>query len=148
MSSGDVKIEIVTEKDRPWIVEFLSRNFYKYEPITDYLKICENPSSLEAVKKFSTKNLYQNLSFVVRDLAGNLLGVCINSVHSKDDDPDEIVTDPLFGKIARCLGYGYEEAHVFDKFPDVDKVVYIDILSVDTSAGGRGIGALLVDHVK
>lgn len=146
MSQEDLKFEYVGENDRPWIIEFLERNFYRDEPITDYLKICENESALKALKKFSTKNLDQNLSFVVRDSAGNLLGVCLNSIHTRNDHDDE-VTDPLFGKIATFLGYGYGEARVFEKFPDIEALVYIDILSVDKSAGGRGIGTLLVQHI-
>ncbi|KAI4463563.1 n-acetyltransferase-related [Holotrichia oblita] len=134
---------INSETMRMWSAENLH---IFHEPITDYLKICENQSALNALKKFSTKNLNQNLSFVVRDGAGNLLGVCLNSIHTRNDSDDE-VTDPLFGKITTFLGYGYEEARVFEKFPDIESVVYIDILSVDKSAGGRGIGTLLVQHI-
>lgn len=147
MSADEIVIEPVTEKDKKCLVEFLKKNFYVDEPITDYLKIAEDPEAASALGKFSTKNLNQNLSFVARDNAGNLAGVCINSIKSKDDPEDE-VESPLFNKITTMLGLVYENAKVFEKFPDVDKVLYIDILSVNKKYGGKGIGTIFVNKTR
>ncbi|GJQ86087.1 putative N-acetyltransferase [Trypoxylus dichotomus] len=146
MSLEDIKIEPVTEKDRPWIIEFFSRNFFLDEPLTRNLKVYENPFSLEELEKFTTKSLYHNLSFAAKDSAGNLLGVCINSVRT--DDEYEEVADPTFGKITKLLDYGSEGADVLEKFPDIDKVFFVEILSVDRLAAGKGIGTLLVERAR
>ncbi|GJQ86088.1 putative N-acetyltransferase [Trypoxylus dichotomus] len=145
---GKLNYDFVTPNERDEILEFLKRNFYADEPITRYIDVLGHPNAVKTLSQFSMKNLDQNISFLARSETGELAGVCLNSIKAKDDPEDEPITDPVFGKIARLLGFAYEEAKVFEKFPDIERVVSVDIISVDRIFQGGGIAKVLMDKTR
>lgn len=147
-AKAKLDIQFMSQKDTSAVLTFLKSNFFADEPITKYVKLLDNPKSVEALSRFSMKNIGQNCSLLVRNETGEIAGVCLNSVKSKDDVESEPEADPIFGKICRLLGFVYEEAKVFEKFPDIDKVLSVDIISVGRNFQGQGIAKILMDKTR
>ncbi|KRT82323.1 Acetyltransferase [Oryctes borbonicus] len=145
---GKLNYKLITTNEKEEVVEFLKKNFYADEPITRYIDVLGNPNSVKSLSQFSTKSLGQNISLLTRSETGELVGICLNSIKAKDDPEDEPITDPIFGKIAKLLGFAYEESKVFEKFPDIDRVLSVDIISVDREFQGHGIAKILMDKTR
>lgn len=60
-------------------------------------------------------------------------------------DPSKDCANPKFAKILGLLHYVSQEADVFGQFPDVQRILNISILSVDSNWRGRGIARALTD---
>ncbi|KAI4463562.1 n-acetyltransferase-related [Holotrichia oblita] len=144
----NLRYEFIHPKEKPQIIEFLKRNFYADEPLTEYIKVLDNPKSVKVLNEFSTKSIIENMSLLARTESGEIAGISLNSVKCKNDPKDEPVTDFLFGKIAKLLGFAYEDSKVFEKFPDIDCVISVDIISVDRKFQGQGIAKVLMDKTR
>ncbi|XP_049826010.1 arylalkylamine N-acetyltransferase 1-like isoform X2 [Aethina tumida] len=136
-------IEVITEKDRDDVLQFLQTFFFKDEPLNSAIGLItdENPRCLD-LETYSLKELNNGLNLkAVMD--GKLIGVCLNGMLHRgfvdDIDINEKVDDPKFTKIVRLLNFVAKDSDVFQHFPDCDKAMYVKILSVDTSLRGKGI---------
>jgi predicted GNAT family acetyltransferase len=84
---------------------------------------------------------------------GRVVGVALNGCHgpghldemqrNADDCPN-----PRFRKILQLLAAVERGSDVFSKFPDVDRLVEVRILSVDTALRGRGIAKALLEESR
>lgn len=140
--------EFIRVNDKPEIIEFLKRNFYADEPLTQYIKLLDNPKSVKVLSDFSTKSIIENMSILARTESGEIAGISLNSVKSKNDPEGEPITDFLFGKIAKLLAFAYKDSKVFEKYPDIDCVMSVDIISVDRKFQGHGIAKVLMDKTR
>jgi GNAT superfamily N-acetyltransferase len=81
---------------------------------------------------------------------GSVVGVVLNGTH-EPGHLEEMERDadacphPRFRKILQLLAAVERRSDVFGKFPDVDKLVEVRILSVDSAMRGRGIAKALLE---
>lgn len=82
---------------------------------------------------------------------GDLIGVVLNNLtyrvdREKNNENDEDTKDNTkFNIITEFLDKVEREADVFQKFPNVDRVMDIKIISVDESFRGQGVCKALID---
>lgn len=146
--SNKLTIQTVANNDNKDVINFFLKSFWADEPLNQYVKLLENPETIKVISKHTVKNVNQNISFLVRNEAGELGGVTLNSVKTKNDPEDEEIKDPRFGSIIKLLGYIDANVKIFEKFPDVDKVISVDMISVDDKFKGQGIAKILMDKTR
>jgi GNAT superfamily N-acetyltransferase len=82
--------------------------------------------------------------------SGKVIGVALNGSQEPGHlEEMEAYADscphPRFRKILQLLAAVDRASDVFGKFPDVDKLVEVRILSVDSAVRGRGIAKVLLE---
>jgi GNAT superfamily N-acetyltransferase len=81
---------------------------------------------------------------------GRIVGVILNGHHDPGHQEEiernaDTCTHPRFRNILELLAAVDRASDVFGKFPDIDKLVEVRILSVDTTMRGRGIAKALLE---
>jgi len=81
---------------------------------------------------------------------GTVVGVVLNGLHEPGhlEEMERLADEcphPRFGKILQLLAAVDRGADVFGKFPDVDKLVEVRIVSVDSAMRGRGVAKALLE---
>lgn len=101
------------------------------------------------LEEFSLKAIKDEVSLLAITDSGNIIGVSLNCLIQRNAVEEEfIVKDPKFSKILGLLNYVDKEADVFGRCPDVDKVILVEILSVDGSWRGQGIAKKLMNQTR
>lgn len=91
------------------------------------------------------------LAFKAVSPDGDLIGVVLNNVMcrgdgEKNNESEEDTKDNTkFNDITAFLDKVEREADVFKKYPNVDRVMDIKIISVDESFRGQGVCKALID---
>lgn len=82
---------------------------------------------------------------------GDLIGVVLNNLtyrvdrEKNNENEDDAKDNTKFNIITAFLDKVEREADVFQKFPNVDRVMDIKIISVDESFRGQGVCKALID---
>jgi GNAT superfamily N-acetyltransferase len=81
---------------------------------------------------------------------GRVVGVALNGSHEpghleETERNADACPHPRFCKILKLLAAVDRASDVFGKFPDVNKLVEVRIISVDTAMRGRGIAKALIE---
>ena len=84
---------------------------------------------------------------------GRIIGVFMNHLLKKDEDEDESpITDEKLMKIITLLEHCKQRIDLFQNYPDTDKIIDANILSVDPDYRGLGVGQKLLlktmEHAK
>ncbi|PSN44770.1 Dopamine N-acetyltransferase [Blattella germanica] len=85
--------------------------------------------------------------------SGKVVGVSLNGSH-EPGHLDEMqsnadnCSNQRFRKILQLLVAVERGAEVFNKYPDIDRLIEVRILSVDTSMRGRGIAKALLEKTR
>lgn len=92
------------------------------------------------------------LAFKAISPNGDLMGVILSSLtcrgknqETHDSEKDPVDDKTKFNDITTLLDKVEREADVFTKYPDVDRIMDIKIISVDESFRGQGVCKALID---
>lgn len=144
-----ISIELITEDDAEEVLKLLKKFFFKDEPLNTFVNLGE----CKELEKYSTKNLHEHCSFKAVNGRGEIVGVNINGLINRPketDEPPAKLADgcehPKFKKIMALMDYIDEQFNIFDLYPDVDRILDIKIMSVDSRYRGLGIAGKLTDR--
>lgn len=143
----DMEIQVITENDRAEVLEFLQKFFIRDEPLNCYLKMTtkENPRCLQ-LEEYAMKDLTSGLNLKAV-LNGRIVGVVLNTILHRgfiDEMGPVDCKHEKFAKILRMLTRVAKESNVFQYFPEADKALCINILSVNGEYRGKGIAKALM----
>lgn len=145
----NISIELITQDDAEEVLKLLKKFFFKDEPLNTFVNLGE----CKELEKYSTKNLHEHCSFKAVNGRGEIVGVNINGLVHKPketDEPPAKLADgcehPKFKKIMALMDYVDEHFNIFDLYPDVDRMLDIKIMSVDSRYRGLGIAGKLTDR--
>lgn len=145
----NISIELITEEDAEDVVKLLKKFFFKDEPLNTFVKLGE----CKELEKYCTKNLHEHCSFKAVNSRGEIVGVNINGLITKPketDEPPKKLADgcehPKFKIIMSLMDYVDEQFNIFDLYPDVEQLLDIKIMSVDSRYRGQGIAGKLTDR--
>jgi predicted GNAT family acetyltransferase len=96
---------------------------------------------------------WTGLSLMALSATGKVVGVSLNGSHEPGhleemQENADNCPNPRFRKILQLLVAVERGSDVFSKFPDVDRLVEVRILSVDTAVRGRGIAKALLEKSR
>lgn len=145
----NISIELITVDDAEEVLKLLKKFFFKDEPLNTFLNLGE----CKELEKYSTKYLHEHCSYKAVNGRGEIVGVNINGLINKpketDDAPEKLAANcehPKFKKIMALMDYVDEHFNIFDLYPDVDRLLDIKIMSVDSRYRGLGIAGKLTDR--
>lgn len=145
----NISIELITEDDAEEVLKMLKKFFFKDEPLNTFVDLGE----CKELEKYSTKSLHEHCSFKAVNSRGEIVGVNINGLISRPketDEPPAKLADncdhPKFKKIMALMDYVDENFNIFDLYQDVDRLLDIKIMSVDSNYRGLGIAGKLTDR--
>lgn len=147
------EVKTITENDSEPLLEFLRTFFFKDEPLNVAVKLIEfKDSTCVELEQFSLKSINEGTSLMAVSSSGKIIGVCLNGKLQNDDpkEEEEECPNPKFAKILKLLDYADQEGTqiIAQKYPDVDKVMFVKILSVDGAWRGKGIAKELMDRTR
>lgn len=145
----NISIELITEDDAEDVLKMLKKFFFKDEPLNTFVDLGE----CKELEKYSTKSLHEHCSFKAVNSRGEIVGVNINGLISRPketDEPPAKLADgcahPKFKKIMALMDHVDENFNIFDLYQDVDRLLDIKIMSVDSNYRGLGIAGKLTDR--
>lgn len=144
-------IRTIGKEDTEKVLAFLRTFFFRDEPLNVDIKLLEDEQTCPDLEEFSLKAIKDNVSLMAITDSGKIIGVSLNGLIERNiaaDDDDLDVTDPKFSKILGLLNYVDKEANVFERYPDVNKMILVEILSVDGSWRGQGIAKKLMNKTR
>ncbi|KDR23746.1 dopamine N-acetyltransferase-like isoform X2 [Zootermopsis nevadensis] len=155
MSEQDYKIVPVTLKDVEKVLEHLRRFFFREEP----LNVCINllgergDEKCQELENYCIQTIPEGLSLMAVTPSDKVVGVILNGSH-EPGHLDEMQRNAdncphaRFRKILQLLVAVDRGSDVFSKFPDVDKLFEVRIVSVDSALRGQGIAKALIEKSR
>ncbi|XP_050053423.1 arylalkylamine N-acetyltransferase 1-like isoform X2 [Aphis gossypii] len=140
-----------TAEDKQVVIEFLRKFFFRDEPLILGINMLDDNDSLAKLEKYCFNFVDNGLAFKAVSPNGDLIGVVLNNLtyrvdREKNNENEEDTKDNTkFNIITEFLDKVEREADVFQKFPNVDRVMDIKIISVDESFRGQGVCKALID---
>lgn len=145
----NISIELITEDDAEEVLKMLKKFFFKDEPLNTFVDLGE----CKELEKYSTKSLHEHCSFKAVNSRGEIVGVNINGLISRPEESDEAPSKladgcehPKFKKIMALMDHVDENFNIFDLYQDVDRLLDIKIMSVNSNYRGLGIAGKLTDR--
>ncbi|PNF13874.1 hypothetical protein B7P43_G11475 [Cryptotermes secundus] len=155
MSEPSYTIVPVTTEDNEMVLDHLRRFFFRQEPLNVYIKLLgeSGNETCAELENYCVETILEGLSLMALSATGKVVGVSLNGSHEPGhlDEMQENADNcpnPRFRKILQLLVAVERGSEVFSKFPDVDRLVEVRILSVDTAVRGRGIAKALLEKSR
>lgn len=150
-------IEIIREEHIRHVAQFLRTFFFQDEPLNVSIRLMQDDEpqldkTLEELENFCTSSINQGTSLMAISKEGKMVGVCLNEtirkvtqdIHSHFEDGQS----QKFNKIKKLLDTFNQQADIFGKYPDMEQLLDLKILSVDDECRGQGIGKALIERTK
>ncbi|CAG9821515.1 unnamed protein product [Phaedon cochleariae] len=137
-------LRLATPEDKGGILRLLREFFCKDEPTCDSLKIvsAENPVN-HALEDYCMKYFDDGVT-VVAFHNENIIAMCLAGITERGKLDNFHCSDEMFLKTATFLGYVDQQADSFKQFPECDKALVINVVTVDTLYRGRGLASRLI----
>ncbi|XP_050540395.1 uncharacterized protein LOC126905042 [Daktulosphaira vitifoliae] len=142
-------VEPITQSDRQEVISFLRKFFYRDEPLIIALNIMDDVEAMSKFEDYCNKLLNEELSLKAVNPNGDIIGVILNGIKCKlIKNDDDIEDNTKFQEIKSLLRKIDQEANVFGLYPNVCRLIEIDIVSVDFAYRGRGVCQALFEKTK
>uniref|UniRef100_A0A2S2N683 aralkylamine N-acetyltransferase n=1 Tax=Schizaphis graminum TaxID=13262 RepID=A0A2S2N683_SCHGA len=144
-------VPITAEDKQEVIIEFLRKFFFRDEPLILGINMLEDNDSLAKLESYCFNYVDNGLAFKAVSPNGDLMGVVLNNLMYRIDGEKnneiegDTKDDTKFNIITTFLDKIEREVDVFKKYPNVDCVMDIKIISVDESFRGQGVCKALID---
>lgn len=143
------EISFITEDDKETVLDFLRKFFFRDEPLNASIKLLEDENSrCLDLENYCVKDLADRISFKATTASGTIIGICLNGIALRGKVDEFKATHEKFKLILDLLDTVEDQADVFGRYPDVDKIMYCKILSVDGAWRGRRIAQELVRYTE
>ncbi|KAK5643356.1 hypothetical protein RI129_007201 [Pyrocoelia pectoralis] len=138
-------VKLATEEDSEQIWEYTKKFFFPDEPLFQFLGLDQCISK----DSFPTGG-EERFSFIIAvDAYCNIIAICKIKLIKRDDPEVNLKSDnPKLQKIFDFIHYIDKEGDLFRKYPNVDQVLQVMRLSVDTSWRRRGVAQNLIMKVR
>lgn len=148
--TGGYEIVKVEKEDGQRAIAFLNKFFFRDEPLNVEKNLLDTPeATCPELEGYSIKSIEEGVSLMAVDSNGDIVGITVNGVINRDEPEEEFdCPNEKFSKILNLLETVDKQADVFGQFPDIDNLLLVKILSVDSSWRGRGIAKALVDRTR
>ncbi|XP_023015621.2 arylalkylamine N-acetyltransferase 1 isoform X1 [Leptinotarsa decemlineata] len=142
------EIQFATEENKDEIIVYLREIFFKDEPLNSYLQlVTEDSPSCEPLEEFSVKNLHNGINLMVVH-RGKIVGLCLNVIVERGKEEPFICGDEKCDKIVDILDYADRQCDPFALYPDCDRGVSVQVISVEEHHRGNGIATKLLAKTR
>ncbi|KAF5294539.1 hypothetical protein FQR65_LT10731 [Abscondita terminalis] len=148
-SANTFTIRLATKNDLPKIIDHLRDYFYRDEPINASVCLIDSIPSNSTPEDLCLESVEDGVSFIAIDRFNQIIGVCLNEVcHRFQISQDVHLDNPTLSSIFKFLDYTHTEAQVFEKFPQIEKLLCVNIISVSALWRGNGVAERLLVETR
>uniref|UniRef100_A0A6P7FKK1 aralkylamine N-acetyltransferase n=1 Tax=Diabrotica virgifera virgifera TaxID=50390 RepID=A0A6P7FKK1_DIAVI len=150
MVDNDVNIRLVRPDEQEAVRDHLRKFFYRQEPCNESVQIITEERPICHDLESFTLQFFNNGLNLVAEYNEKIVGVCLNVMLERDkfEFEEYPVKDERFVKVVRLLEYAERKVDLFKRYPEVNKILSIFVLSVDASLRGKGIAKKLTNKSK
>lgn len=142
-----IQLKFISNNDTENVLLFLRKFFFQDEPLNVNVKLLEAEPTCIELEYYSLQSIKDGVSVMAINETGDIIGVCLNGISARNDvvEDEAECKNEKFAKILALLSHVDKEVNVFGKYEDIDKILIIKIISVDSNCRGRGIAKILCD---
>uniref|UniRef100_A0A1Y1KBC8 aralkylamine N-acetyltransferase n=1 Tax=Photinus pyralis TaxID=7054 RepID=A0A1Y1KBC8_PHOPY len=132
------EIKTITNADSDALLGHLRKFFFKDEPLNVAVQLIEyENSTCPELERYSLKRVCLN---------GTITSTISNEAETEEDDCENV----KFSKVRSFLNYCGKEGTkaIAQRYPDVEKIMFVKIISTDTAWRGKGIAKELMDRTR
>ncbi|KAK7789710.1 hypothetical protein R5R35_012310 [Gryllus longicercus] len=156
MAGRDFELVFLRQEDAPRLLAFLKRFFFRDEPLNVAVQLLgpRHDQPCVPLEEYCAEALQEPLSIAaVAPGSGELLGVCLNGSNAPGHADEAraraaACPHPRFRKILRLLAEVEAQADLFARFPGLQRLLEVRVLSVDGACRGLGIGTALLRRTR
>lgn len=143
----DFAVRLATKDDALQIDDHLKDYFYREEPINSSINLID---SIEMYNDLDDiQSVDDGVSFVAIDKYNQIIGVCLSRLRQRFEVVEDVkVNNPKLNMIFKLLDCVEAEADIFRKFPEVDVILSVNIISVSSKWRGRGVAQELLSETR
>ncbi|VVC39908.1 Acyl-CoA N-acyltransferase,GNAT domain [Cinara cedri] len=158
MSETDGKYDIMpmNPDDKPTVVQFLKEFFFRRGPLLMSSKLWEDAETMDKLTTHRLRILDTGIVFKAVSTNGDLMGVILNEIITRDcvgldDDEDSRRLQEKSVNFKKLMNFYKKidrESDVFGKYPEVNRIMHINLVAVDDTFKRRGVCTALFDKTK
>ncbi|XP_025204683.1 dopamine N-acetyltransferase-like [Melanaphis sacchari] len=144
----------ITDDDKKAVINSLKQYFFRDEPLCACSGLIEENESVIQLENFCVDLLKDGISFMaVSTETGEIMGVSLNSATCRDTKIKEIDEEkndksPKFNDIMDLLSKAERDINIFEKYPSIDRIMELKIITVNEAYRGQGVCKTLVNKSK
>ncbi|KAF5282072.1 hypothetical protein FQA39_LY00597 [Lamprigera yunnana] len=146
-------IQVITQNDSTAVIDHLRKFFFKDEPLNVAVNLLDQNLTCEELETYSVKSIHEGTSLMAITNSNEIIAVSLNSTIKSDDrsgTDNEPSENTKFSKVKNFLDYYGREGtkEIAKRYPDVEKIMFVKIMSTDVAWRGKGIAKELVDRTR
>lgn len=151
LDNDDIEIRVVTEDDRPQVLDLLHKYFFLGEPLNAFTEP-KGHIQKEEEDFIMSKIEHGNCFIAIHKPTNKSVGVCIAGPQGVDEanhlfEEAAKIKGTKWGHVLHLMGCIERDAQVAKRY-NVEKSMYIIATCVDTTMRGKRIGARLYNAVR
>ncbi|XP_027854560.2 arylalkylamine N-acetyltransferase 1-like isoform X2 [Aphis gossypii] len=136
------------DNDRQIVIEFFKKNFFQQEPLIMCVQLYKDVESVEKLQNHFFKTLDNGLTFKAVSSNGDLIGVITNEIIVRDNEKRSNCSSNSkvqeqgsvkFNKFMKLFQKVEQESDMFERYPNVNRVMDIKGVAVDETFRGQGV---------
>ncbi|KAL0266722.1 UNVERIFIED_CONTAM: hypothetical protein PYX00_009190 [Menopon gallinae] len=143
-------LRVIASEDIPEVIDFLSRFFFRDEPLNietgmdlDYSIRCPE------MEAYCTNSIPEGNSVMAYSNTNEVVGVCLSGGVRRNEQKDSSeCTNDKFRKVMNLLIESDRQTDIFSRYPKLDSLLDVKIISVDTNWRGMGICKALLEKTR
>ncbi|KAB0799470.1 hypothetical protein PPYR_07350 [Photinus pyralis] len=150
------EIKTITNADSDALLGHLRKFFFKDEPLNVAVQLIEyENSTCPELERYSLKSIKEGTSLMAVTNTNHVIGVCLNgtitsTISNEAETEEDDCENVKFSKVRSFLNYCGKEGTkaIAQRYPDVEKIMFVKIISTDTAWRGKGIAKELMDRTR
>ncbi|KAE9537685.1 hypothetical protein AGLY_006708 [Aphis glycines] len=144
----------ITDNDKEVVINSLKQYFFRDEPLCASSGLMEEKESVIQLENFCVDLLRNEISFMaVSTETGELIGASLNSPMFRGNEIQEIGEEnneksSKYNDIMGLLDKAERDTDIFGKYPNIDRIMELKIITVNEAYRGQGICKALVNKSK
>ena len=114
------------------------------EPVSRFLRIAENEGASNEASKRVRRTIQDGCSVKALNSKGAIVGIMVNAILKRGEIVDLQSDDPIFHKKEQLINYCKRRMNLFERYPDVDKILDLAMISIEPKYLGSSVSKKLV----
>ncbi|XP_060868424.1 arylalkylamine N-acetyltransferase 1-like [Metopolophium dirhodum] len=137
----------IIDNDSQSVLSFIEKYFIRDEPLKASVALIKEKESIVKFKDFCC-NIFNNGDNILY-----VMGVTLNTIMSKDDlivqyGDENFISNLKFDDIEVFLYKIRRDIDLYEKYPNVDRIMELKIISVNEKYRGQGVCKALINKLK
>ncbi|XP_022168222.1 dopamine N-acetyltransferase-like [Myzus persicae] len=149
-----INVVPITDNDKQVVMNSVTQYFFRDEPLCASLGLMEEKESVIQLENFCSDLLQCGVSFMaVSAETGEMMGASLNTTLCRDDEIKKYGDEnndksSKFNEIMVFLDKAEQNIDIFGKYPNIDRIMELKIITVNEAYRGQGVCKALINKSK